>query len=85
MLLSGQIPAPAALSPVKNLGHQSAPEPVWIAWKQEKFLVSAWIRSSDRPARSLDTVPNTLSMSYDDIPSCLLRFIHYVTLFVTIQ
>jgi len=61
MQLSGQILAPAALSPVKNLGNQSAPEPVWIAWKQEKFLVPAKIRNPDHPARSLDTVPNTLS------------------------
>lgn len=85
MQLSGQIPDPTVLSPVKNLGNQSAPEPVWTAGKEGKFLVPAGIRSSDRPARSLDTVPNTLFMSYDDIPSCLLRFIHYVTLFVTIQ
>ena len=61
MQLGGQITTAAFLSPVKNLGNQSAPEPVWIAWKQEKSLVPAGIRTPDRPARSLGTVPNTLS------------------------
>jgi hypothetical protein len=60
MQLSGQIPVPAALSPVKNLGNQSAPKPVRITWKQEKSLVLAGIRTPNRPARSLDTVPNVL-------------------------
>ena len=61
MQLRGQIPVPAVLSPVKNLGNQSAPKPAWITWKQEKSLVLTGIRTPDRLARSPDTVPNTLS------------------------
>ena len=60
MELSGQLDDPAALPPGKNpvpieYGVGWAPEPVWPFWIRETSLVSLWIGTPDRPARSLIT------------------------------
>ena len=52
---------PRRCKPSEELRQPISPRPVWIAWKQEKSPVPAEIRTPDRPARSLDTVSNTLS------------------------
>jgi len=41
-----------------------APEPIWTSLRRENYLDTARMRSSDRPAFSLVTVPITKNFSY---------------------